>query len=60
MVSCPFHPPERGGYRKPILFTWFRALPTSPRTPRLSEEGIGNPCYLHGFAPLPPLQGGPA
>eukprot|EP00959_Pyramimonas_sp_CCMP1952_P365422 7653205-Pyramimonas_sp.AAC.1 len=64
MVACPSHPsreapPERGGHRKPILCTWFPAPPIPPGKPRLSEEGIGNPYYVHGFVPLPPLQGGP-
>eukprot|EP00959_Pyramimonas_sp_CCMP1952_P113274 2367597-Pyramimonas_sp.AAC.1 len=58
MVSCPSHPsreapPERGGYRKPILVTWFRAPPTPPGRPRLSKEGIGSPHYLNGFVSLP-------
>ena len=36
-------PPERGGYSQPILFIRFRAPPTPPGRPRLSEVGIRKP-----------------
>ena len=64
-VSCPYHasreaPPERGGYPNTILFIRFRAPPTPPGKPRLSEEGTPIPYYLQGVVRLLPLQGGPA
>ncbi len=61
--TVPYHTYHTIPYHsipKTILLTWCRAPPTPAGRPRLSEEGIGIPCYLHGFVPLPPLQGGPA
>eukprot|EP00959_Pyramimonas_sp_CCMP1952_P386348 8096979-Pyramimonas_sp.AAC.1 len=47
-VSCPYHlsgaaPSERGGYRKPTLFTWFRAPPTDMGE---EEENITYPSHV--------------
>eukprot|EP00959_Pyramimonas_sp_CCMP1952_P257723 5385408-Pyramimonas_sp.AAC.1 len=47
-VSCPSHsfrgaPPKRGGDSHTMLFIRFRAPPTSPGRPRLSEESIRKP-----------------
>eukprot|EP00959_Pyramimonas_sp_CCMP1952_P052717 1102204-Pyramimonas_sp.AAC.1 len=65
--TIPYHthltlpdPQERAGYRSTTLSTRCRAPPAPPERPRLSEKGIRNPYYVHGFVPLPPPQGGPA
>ena len=68
-VSFPSHPseeapPDRGGYRKTIQFTRFRAPPTPSRRPHLSEEGIKNHtlykvlCPSHPSKEAPPKRGG--
>ena len=61
-VSCPSYPsreapPERAGHSKTIRFTRFRAPPTYPGRPRLSELGIRKPYDLQVVVPLQSEQG---